>query len=196
MRGNVIKKYVVIACTFANILAIAYLGEWVAYRVLVTMTPNGGMRTNRIWANVSVSVFLGSILVELVLLYCCYRVLWPRGKRPESGFPVMELDEESESRPWRYGFERTRRIGTVMSKPTRFYPCWCPRCGHEGEMFISKKETGALCFSCAECSWTCDRPDDLHSFQNGYEGFKMALSAPTIEEIKQWGWLMYCVYSE
>ena len=78
----------------------------------------------------------------------------------------------------------------------RYYPTWCPRCGFEGEMFIAKKPEGSLCFSCAECFWTCDRPEDLTDFEKGYEGVDLWLLAPTREEIEYNGWLRFCNHAE
>ena len=79
----------------------------------------------------------------------------------------------------------------------RYYPSNCPRCGPEGEMFISRRmDTGALCFSCDECNWTCDRPADLGVFENGYEGFKLQFTAPTKDEIEGAGWGEYCTHAE
>ncbi len=63
-------------------------------------------------------------------------------------------------------------------------------------MFIAKKADGGLCFSCDECSWTCDSAESLGDFSRGYEGFQLSLEAPTIEEIEAAGWLKYCKYSE
>ncbi len=79
---------------------------------------------------------------------------------------------------------------------TRYYPCWCPRCGREGEMFIAKKPDGRLCFSCDECSWTCDSPADLTDFARGYEGIELPLAAPTRGEIEAYGWGVYCTHEE
>lgn len=62
-------------------------------------------------------------------------------------------------------------------------------------MLISKKGNGDLCFSCEECSWTCDRPEDLDEFDRGYEGFEMKFEVPTMEEIRAKGWEQYCVYT-
>jgi hypothetical protein len=61
-------------------------------------------------------------------------------------------------------------------------------------MYITKKPDGQLCFSCAECSWTCERPEDLDDFDKGYEGFKMQFEIPTLEDIEAVGWLEYCTH--
>lgn len=83
-----------------------------------------------------------------------------------------------------------------MVRVIRYYPGWCPRCGYEGEMFIAAKADGQLCFSCAECYWTCDRPEDIPHFERGYEGFKLNLAAPTRDQIEAQGWGQYCVHEE
>lgn len=81
-----------------------------------------------------------------------------------------------------------------MTRVVRYYPEWCPRCGREGEMYIAAKADGQLCFSCAECYWTCDRPEDIPHFERGYEGFKLTLAAPTRGQIEAQGWGQYCVH--
>ncbi|MCH7700537.1 MAG: hypothetical protein IID37_02500 [Planctomycetes bacterium] len=61
-------------------------------------------------------------------------------------------------------------------------------------MLIAKKPNGSLCFSCEECSWTCDRPEELRKFSKGYEGIDRDLIAPTLAEIEDAGWAVFCVH--
>jgi hypothetical protein len=63
-------------------------------------------------------------------------------------------------------------------------------------MFIAKKPDGRLCFTCDECSWTCERPEDLDDFERGYEGFEKRFDVPTLTEIIADGWLEYTTHEE
>jgi hypothetical protein len=73
----------------------------------------------------------------------------------------------------------------------------CPRCGPEGELFISKRrESGTLCFQCAECFWACDDPASIDDYWKGYEGDEDDFEAPTREEIERAGWGKYCLEEE
>lgn len=89
-----LTKHFVIGCTFANILVIAYLVQWMPYRIWLTMTPTGDTPANRFWAKVTILGCIGSIVFEFVLFYFCYRVM-RAPSRPKTGFPVVTPDEES-----------------------------------------------------------------------------------------------------
>jgi len=72
---------------------------------------------------------------------------------------------------------------------------FCPRCGEEGELTISRRvDTNELQFRCAECSWACAEPDMLDDFSSGYEGVDMEWEPATREEIARAGWRQYAVH--
>ena len=85
---------------------------------------------------------------------------------------------------------------------TRYWYKNCPLCGHEGELFITKKESGQLYLQCAECFWACDDPAAIADSSKGYvvdidEYMQRARAAvPTLEEIEAAGWAKYCQHEE
>lgn len=62
-------------------------------------------------------------------------------------------------------------------------------------MLIARKPDSALCFVCDECSWMCDRFDDLDNLAAGCDGHGLAFDIPSAGDIEAAGWEPYCEHS-
>lgn len=80
-----------------------------------------------------------------------------------------------------------------MAAVIRYWFRHCPSCGPEGELLISKRrDSGRLCFQCAECSWACSRPEDTDNVSKGSRVGFDPFEAPLRWEIETAGWMQYC----